>query len=1157
MVTPTHLLTDTFFYAIGNTPAINLTSSVPPDQDADILLLGCGDVRNILFSIYMGMGNGRRIDFTCCDIQPEIIARNIILFTLILDDTGGDNVERIWSIYYHFIVDDASLNTLRKQASKLLKEAATATEWNKTRYGAILRFCDSYTFSQVLKLWKFYALQPSHGQSFKKQQEKLRNSTKKANEIQRDIVGDKLVYTGLRSAAPQMNFAAVKDVANSYKTFWRTGSSKLNQARTRANRNPMFGTTDSRHILHYGTDPVIGYHLSTAYAELSEDSPLKTDASKAKKMGACFSMAFEQFRAFTKALRKSASYLTLRFVITDAMALCHTFQHMQIHESSNSAGWYRSFRTWQPLVLDNRDYFAEGTNTVAPLSFDVIDTSNLMDHLGCLNLLTAAGPLLKPIPTSTLSTEVLVPREENMDEFKKNLLFGDIPTVALLLSLNPVENWTGATSRAGSPTRQSQFILHWKSTAIYDKETANPSLSFESKELAGFLFQVYKRMFSNENPTGWLSGIQDRLQRQAYAHYTRSSFVAILSLIRRRNMVVWDDFMRELYDLILNDPSIKFGASYVAEMIAYLDVLGLRPMPDTEFPSRLAVNSPQCPLQHWEHVPSSLCVTMIIPREKLRLFERASSKGGPVVQMVLRDMEMDVQSFYLNIQAGFGHLRVLGERYSEDLALEIEEDRRNWDGTAPMIVSAVVPSWVVLQKVDLSTEVIFALNQSLYSFAAFGNKLGLELAISKSTLASEDVYITKNRPNMSTHVSFSGISSSPSVEDVKHVSTTSSESDKEETQTQFHARLTTDQSKLESIMAHIDILPGQLQNVLQSGAGVKAIQSSLFEVSISFDTGTLIKKVQFPTPISMNGSKTLVAQKPSYIEFIAPVPPQKEISHRPDSLYPMVHGRTFVGLRTPHYVLLDKLPILSRTNPAGMSWLLPHLSDMFSLSGHDTQEIQVKSGSRSGDVRVNFKDSLLALFSCATGMNGVRRHDVLALNSPEEGGVHMLIFVSSLRLDMSCQHVVLDVAVLPLSLDTIPKMVPLLNTVKQRGFLSITVDKSELLQWKHALPAMVERCRDWNHKPSCEYLTSGKVPVSVEFRQQPLCSCGKGRFPRSYKTALPGIWKEMSKHAVRAAIAPVFPYPSLSTNSSSTNQLNRVRGKFQGLLMALLKRLRR
>lgn len=178
---------------------------------------------------------------------------------------------------------------------------------------------------------------------------------------------------------------------------------------------------------------------------------------------------------------------------------------------------------------------------------------------------------------------------------------------------------------------------------------------------------------------------------------------------------------------------------------------------------------------------------MIVPREKLRLFKRASIKGGnPIVQMVLRDMEMDVQSFYLNIQAGFGHLKVLGERYSEDLALEIEEDKQNWDGTTPMIVSAVVPSSVILQKVDLSTEVIFTLNQSLYSFAAFGSKLGPELAISKSTLAGKDVYITKNRLNMSTHLSFSGINANPSGEDVKQ-SSTSSESDKEETQTQFHA----------------------------------------------------------------------------------------------------------------------------------------------------------------------------------------------------------------------------------------------------------------------------------------------------------------------------------------------------------------------------------
>lgn len=41
------------FYPIGNTPAISLTRAVPQGRDANILLAGCGDARNILFTAYM------------------------------------------------------------------------------------------------------------------------------------------------------------------------------------------------------------------------------------------------------------------------------------------------------------------------------------------------------------------------------------------------------------------------------------------------------------------------------------------------------------------------------------------------------------------------------------------------------------------------------------------------------------------------------------------------------------------------------------------------------------------------------------------------------------------------------------------------------------------------------------------------------------------------------------------------------------------------------------------------------------------------------------------------------------------------------------------------------------------------------------------------
>ena len=63
MLRNTVLSTTTFFYPLGNTPAACLTQDLPPDQDADILLLGCGDARNILLTSYVGSGMLRSLRY--------------------------------------------------------------------------------------------------------------------------------------------------------------------------------------------------------------------------------------------------------------------------------------------------------------------------------------------------------------------------------------------------------------------------------------------------------------------------------------------------------------------------------------------------------------------------------------------------------------------------------------------------------------------------------------------------------------------------------------------------------------------------------------------------------------------------------------------------------------------------------------------------------------------------------------------------------------------------------------------------------------------------------------------------------------------------------------------------------------------------------------
>lgn len=94
MLTPSILTPVTPFYAIGNTPAVSLTRCLPQGVDADILLLGCGDVRHILNTAYTEKGfrkyysnpsplstatncfintASRKLDITCCDIEDAII----------------------------------------------------------------------------------------------------------------------------------------------------------------------------------------------------------------------------------------------------------------------------------------------------------------------------------------------------------------------------------------------------------------------------------------------------------------------------------------------------------------------------------------------------------------------------------------------------------------------------------------------------------------------------------------------------------------------------------------------------------------------------------------------------------------------------------------------------------------------------------------------------------------------------------------------------------------------------------------------------------------------------------------------------------------------------------------------------------------------------
>lgn len=123
----------------------------------------------------------------------------------------------------------------------------------------------------------------------------------------------------------------------------------------------MFLKPEDEATIHYGTDPLIGFHLALAGVPLEAQNPL------------------------FQTLKESPDYITGN----------------------------------------------------APLIFDVIDTSNLCDHLHPLVLLAAVTPLLRNTVSSILYTEVMIKRNRRPTEILENLLCGDIPTV---VNLGPFPN---------------------------------------------------------------------------------------------------------------------------------------------------------------------------------------------------------------------------------------------------------------------------------------------------------------------------------------------------------------------------------------------------------------------------------------------------------------------------------------------------------------------------------------------------------------------------------------------------------------------------------------------------------------------------------------------------------------------------------------------
>ncbi|GME65050.1 hypothetical protein GTA08_BOTSDO02728 [Neofusicoccum parvum] len=306
-------------------------------------------------------------------------SRNILLLSLIVDDRHGDSQHAAWSLYYHLFLDGGCLALLQAQAKKLLEASPSLDRWHQGPYGRLLRLCDSVTLAQVRDVWASYV---NAGARPPKAAFERARQAKEAHGRGGNVL------TAARSAAP-FTLDAASDAPLLFEQYRDRGiTAGPDDTANPDLPNPMFSGEMDDLTLHYATDPTLGFHLATAYAPLAASSPLNPNLAKAHGPEPAVKAARQQFAAWCSAFRQCSAHFTLRFFVGEALTLCHVLQQKLTAGDESWAQWSRGPYMPDPLILDGDDY----RSGQALLAFNVIDTSNLVDHFGSINLLLACLP---------------------------------------------------------------------------------------------------------------------------------------------------------------------------------------------------------------------------------------------------------------------------------------------------------------------------------------------------------------------------------------------------------------------------------------------------------------------------------------------------------------------------------------------------------------------------------------------------------------------------------------------------------------------------------------------------------------------------------------------------------------------------------------------
>jgi hypothetical protein len=273
--------------------------------------------------------------------------------------------------------------------------------------------------------------------------------------------------------------------------------------------------------------------------------------------------------------------------------------------------------------------------------------------------------------------------------------------------------------------------------------------------------------------------------------------------------------------------------------------------------------------------------------------------------------------------------------------------------------------------------------------------------------------------------------------------------------------------------------------------------------TVTLTHGSVDHLCQFPYPVNAQGSQFRISRKDGWIDVSVPL----TIPKLPDggfsmSPLPLTRGVDSCSWNLPT-INFNQLTRVDTTDRKDLDWLSSLLLHV--ISDKDGDELD------DPNLSLEFKILHAAVFRVFCGFQG-RRHQVFGFSF--DGKPQILLFVTGLYLDTASHNVVMDAHCCQVT----PEFTATLS--KLRVDERLRIKDMEMMRpclidvWKSALPAMVERCRSWEHKETCEF-KADELPW--------MCSCGLGKVQPDFLQVKE--WAEFAPKVVRCALSPLLPEP--------------------------------